>query len=135
IWRMKDGGGRHVVNHVTMKQPVAGAFWGPGQIKGMPRIDTFGHYLPPLRFRVVNEASRIADADNGEIKTVQMHRMSHGCGVDDPPMHRFTRPVSEVLGRRPRLAVNRKNRFCAAGRIDPGPCHDSEYAIVFSHSG
>src|SRR5712692_10861604 len=96
----------------------------------MSGINALSDGLAPLRFGIVNEVSEVADAVNREVKTVQVHRVSHACRIDDLPMDSFTRLVSEMFGCRPGLAVDPEYGILAATRIVFFPFHDNQDVLV-----
>src|SRR5216683_2484274 len=84
-----------------------------------------------LRFGIIHEMCGISDTVHSEEKTVEVHGMTNGCRIDDPPMNRFTGCVSETFGFGPRLPVD--------GEYEAGiafvPVVDNENAIALFRSG
>src|SRR5215831_1255325 len=100
----------------------------------MPRINAFGYRLASFCFGIRNEMSGIADPFNGEVKTVQVHRMNSGRRINDPPVDCFALFVSETFGRRPSLAVDGEYAVSDAKNVIPFPLLDHEDAIVLFHA-
>src|SRR5262249_20874968 len=104
----------------------------PSHIERATDRHLLGHNHGLFGWSVSGEMVLIADAINLEIETVQVHCMVGIAGIDPAPMHWITGAEIEVLGVRPRFAIDAGQsveRCVSLGQ----PRADDEYAIL--HAG
>src|SRR5581483_6504694 len=139
-WSLRSKQGRrqllpHVVDNVAMEHPIAHTFRHPSHIEGMVAIDKFSHHLAALCRTEKMLSLAIAYGVYIKIKTVQVHGMTEGRGVDDPPMLRFSDRRVQTLGVRPGFAIQGKGGMEVLMVEIFGPHLDDKNPVVGGSAG
>jgi hypothetical protein len=100
-----------VQGHVTVEQPVARALRAPSHRHRHSWLQQLSDDVRLMRLVERGLAQPVAERLDVEVETMQMHWVLLRAQVDDAPADAFAETIGQVLGRRPRQAVDQRHEL------------------------